>query len=702
MFRFRVRAVVILIFGGFLMVSTRLFYLQVVRGDHYSEYVENVRLSRRVTSAARGRIYGAGGELLAFDAPSYGLALLPRGLPGGRSVYRPVLDLYRLGRSEELLGVRDVTVAVNGGTGGEPYEVRFGLAATFLRRQGSKLVERNENGTAVVTVPEPLAALLRRLSTMAKAPVEDMLREYFHGLALVGRRWVRLGAPGVVARDVGFGAAVEIESHRDRYPGVTIVASAKRSYPYEALACHVLGYMQGVSPNEYGRWREAYGGSVAKRFFPDDLIGRAGVERALDLPLRAARGESLLEVDAARHTQKVLGGEEPVAGSDVHLTLDRELQAAAQQALADQVGSVVFMEPATGRILALASSPGFNGNDLARERPDPQDALTPMLNRAIQAAYPPGSAFKLLLAIAALEEGKAFREVLCTGHYHGSECHNHRVPMVVSLHDAIKRSCNVYFYRTGQEMLGIKLLVKWAALLGFGQPTGVALPSERAGLLPTPAWKQRKYGERWYPGDTRNLSIGQGYLLVTPMQMARFLAAIANGGTLVYPRIVDRLVASDGRVRFPERGTAASTKVPLTPYRLNQVRQAMRGVCHETGGTARRAWQGWIEEQGYAVAGKTSTADAWLRRQRSNVGWFVGFAPFHDPRVAFVVCLEHVGSEGPRVHGGDVAAPVARRVLAALPERYLEGIQGRELREAARARAAAEAAAAAPPPEEAP
>lgn len=695
MFRFRVRAVLILIFGGFLMVSTRLFYLQMVRGDHYRAYAENVRLSRRVTEAARGRLYGAGGELLALDAPSFNLALVPTRLPGGRRVYRPVLNLYHLRRLEKLVGVRDVTVVVRGGHGEAPYEVRFGLAATFLRRRGAGLVEREENGEALVTIPAELAELIERLGSVTQTEPTDLLRELFRGLALVGRRWRRLSTPCVVARDVGFLAATEVECHGDRYPGARIVASPKRSYPYQGLACHVLGYMQGVSAAEHARWRDAYAGLVAKRFLPDDLIGRSGIERAFDHVLRASRGEMMLEVDAARRTQKILDVEPPEAGRDAHLSLDVELQAAAHAALEGHVGSLVFLEPATGRILALASSPGFNANELASRPGDSNGRLTPMLNRAIQAQYPLGSAFKLLLAVAALEEGKAFREVLCNGRYHGSECRNHRLPMIISLHDAIKRSCNVYFYRTGQELLGIKLLAKWASMFGFGQCTGVGLPGEQAGLLPTPAWKQRRRGERWYHGDTRNLSIGQGYLLVTPIQVARYVAAIANGGRLVRPRLVDRIVAPSGRARLPEEAALEAPTIPLTPFRLRQVRRAMRGVCHEMGGTARRAWQGWIEEQGYAVAGKTSTAETWLRGKKSHVGWFIGFAPYHDPRVAFVVALEHEGPEGLRFHGGDVAAPLARRVLAALPERYLEGIQGRGLREAHRARMAQEAARAA-------
>jgi penicillin-binding protein 2 len=253
--------------------------------------------------------------------------------------------------------------------------------------------------------------------------------------------------------------------------------------------------------------------------------------------------------------------------------------------------------------------------------------------------------------------------------------------MVIRFHDAIKRSCNVYFYRTGAEMLGLRGIVRWGRRCGFGQCSGVSLPGERGGLLPSEAWKLEAKGDRWYGGDTLNVSIGQGYLLVTPLQVARFVCIIANGGRAVRPRLVDEVVEPGGRTRVPD-DEAETVDLGLSAATVSQLHRAMRGVCHEMGGTARKVWRGWIEEQGYAVAGKTSTADAYLRGQRSNIGWFVCFAPVGDPRVVIVAAIEH---QGLHLHGSDVAAPVTRRILERLPERYLEGIGGRERREAHRA-----------------
>ena len=700
MYKFRLRVILILMFGGFLMVSTRLFYLQMILGAHYQDYVENVRVRTEATEASRGSVYAAGGERLAFDVPSWNVAFLPRRLPEWRKLWSPIYELYQHHPREKLLGVRRVEVAVGRGVEGEGYVVDFALEARFLRRVGSGLIEKDEQGEARVAVPEAVGALVDEVAILTGTAPEDILHAYFEGLALAGRGWTRSWDPVTVAHGVGFTAGAEIETHQDRYPGVRVLATPKRSYPHEGLASHVLGYVQPVSASEYLRWKDEFHGSKAKRFLPNDTIGRSGLERAFERDLRPARGERLLEVDAARRTQKVLEEVAAVPGADVHLTIDVAVQRATEAALEGQVGSAVVIEPATGRILALASAPAYNANELRERPPDPNDRLTPMLNRAIQGQYPLGSAFKLLLAVAALEEGKAFREVQCRGSYRGRRCDNHGVPLTVSLHDAIKRSCNVYFFRTGFEMLGLKGIVAWGSKVGFGATTGIRLPGERGGLLPTEAWKLERRREPWYGGDTLNLCIGQGYLLVTPLQVARCVCAVANGGKLVRPRLVDRIVYGDGR---PAEIESDVVDLGWSPTTIAQLHRAMRGVCHEMGGTARKAWgkrdepprRPWIEEQGYAVAGKTSTADAYLRGKESNVGWFVCFAPVGDPRVVIVVALEH---EGTFLHGGDVAAPVARLILERLPERYLEGIAGRELRDkhraelAVRDRAAAEQA----------
>ncbi len=684
MFKIRMRVILILLFGGFLMVATRLFYLQIVKGEEYRDYAENVCIETRATEASRGTIRGSAGELLAFDEPGFNVAIVPSELPDAKAVAGPILKLYALARRERITGVRDAAVVVRDGSRGQGYEANFGVAATFLRLKGTELVEREEHGTAMVVVPRTTAAAVDAVAALVNVPAKEVLRELFEGLALVGRGWQRLGDPVVVARDVGFLAAAEVETNPGRYPGFRVAATARRSYPYDAMASHVLGYVQRVWKPEYDRWHGSYGGSEAKRFLPDDLIGRNGLERALDFELRAARGLETLEVDAGRRTQQVLKGVPAEAGADVHLTIDRDLQTAAELALEGHIGSVVLMEPATGRVLAMANSPRFNANELAKHPPDPRDRTAPMFNRAIQGQYPLGSAFKLIVAIAALEENRAPARLECTGSYLGFACENHSVPMHLDIEDALKRSCNSYFCRTAHEALGIKDLVKWAALFGLGECTGVELPFEKPGLLPTPGWKRSEFREAWYPGDTCNLAIGQGRLLVTPLQVARVVAAIANRGRLVRPRLVDKIVRPNGEVQSFDEG--ACPTLPLTPAKLDRLHKVMRSVCHELGGTAYKVFrrsetQGdWVQEWGYEVCGKTSTAQ---RAGTGPIGWFVGFAPVNDPRVAFVVALEH---EDRSVHGADVAAPLARRVLERIPERYLERIPGGELRERTRQR----------------
>ncbi|NQT85197.1 hypothetical protein HQ560_00435 [bacterium] len=675
MFKFRARVIGIVILGGMLMVSTRLFYLQIVLGDHYRDYADNVRVSERVTESSRGEIRARGGELLARNTSAFAIAFVPRELPERKALCSDVLALYKVRDRESVVRIRRLEIDVHAVDGG--YLVDFGLKATFRRRKGGGFVEKDESGKAQVVVPPAVTDLVRRVAAKVGGDPREMLRLFFKGLALVGRGWTHSTAPCVVAHDIEYLAATHVRSNGDLYPGVVVVPTQSRTYPYDETACHALGYMGRVSAVEYARWCAEYKGSATQRFLPDDSIGRTGIERWYDKALRPARGKRVVEVDAARRAQKVLYVDPAVAGDTVTLTLDIEVQQALERAMTGLVGGAVFMDARTGKIIAMASTPGYDPNELPRPDPDSLAAYHPMLNRVTQVARPLGSAFKLLVAVAALAEGKIYREVRCAGVYKGSACHNHRIPMVVGLHDAIKRSCNVFFYRTGEELLKIDGIVKWGRAFGLGQVSGLDLPYEKAGLLPTPEWKRRVHNDAWYPGDTRNVAIGQGYLLVTPIQVARMVAAISTG-RLVRPRLVERLVQADGALA--ERKTDAPIDLGLSQAYLLQVHRAMRGVCHEAGGTARRAMEGWIEEQGYAIAGKTSTADVALRGQVGNIGWFVGFAPVHDPRVAFAVALEHAASEG-NMHGGDVAAPLARRVLAALPERYLEGIAGRELRE---------------------
>lgn len=679
MFKHRVRVVLIFILGGFVMVSSRLVYLQVVRGRYYRDYARHVHLETLATEASRGRILASDGEILALDRPAFNVAMVASELPCWREVCRPVLRLFRLRRRERVLSMRDVTVLVKA-RGPCRYAVSFGMAATFLRRKGTELVRSEEEGSKTVDVPRELAEVVEKVAALTNTPADEMLGAFFRGLALVGRGWRRLREPCVVARDVGFLAASEVESNGDRFVGFRVVVGSRRAYPYDELACHVLGYMQPVTAAEYERWREGFAGSRAKRFLPEDWTGRLGVERAAERELRPARGTRTVEVDAARHAQKIIREVAPEPGADVYLTIDPQVQAAAEAALSGLVGSIVVLEAETGRVLAMASSPGFNPNDMPRHGPRPDDPLAPLLNRAVRGQYPLGSAFKLAVAFAALQEDCVPDLIRCEGRYYGYECHNHYLPLDLDLLEAVQRSCNVFFYKLAYERLGIKRLAKWGALLGFGQPTGVALPGEKAGLLPTPAWKRRRFNEHWYRGDTLNLAIGQGYLLVTPLQVARMVAAIANGGRLVHPRLVDKTVEADGRVRIPGEGRPVPS-LALPREKLALLHAGMRAVCHEMGGTAHRAWSGWREEQGYEVCGKTGTADAWIRGKRSNVGWFVGFAPSREPRVAFAVAIEH---EGERTHGGEVAAPRARRVLERLPERYLRGVPGEPLRRRAR------------------
>ncbi|MEE9219466.1 MAG: penicillin-binding transpeptidase domain-containing protein, partial [Acidobacteriota bacterium] len=355
---------------------------------------------------------------------------------------------------------------------------------------------------------------------------------------------------------------------------------------------------------------------------------------------------------------------EPVPGSDLTLSVDLDMQRELADAYADDAGAAVFLDARTGEVLAIDSRPGYDPNQFTthftRER---WEALTgdrqhPLQNRAVQSKYAPGSTFKVVIALAALEEKVITPKttIYCPGYtvlYRSRfSCHKRGGHGTVNLHKALVHSCNVYFYQVGKEV-GIERIARYARLLGFGTPTGIDLPHEEAGLVPDPEWKRRATGERWFPGETISVAIGQGALLVTPVQMAHMMLGLATGRVPPAPR-----------VRFqelPAPGAAELEPIPFQPEHLRSVRAALRDVVN-AGGTGWRARSAMRE-----VCGKTGTAQVVARsagvdsselaKEIRDHSWFAGWAPCAEPEVAFAVFVEHGG------HGGHSAAPIAKQVL---------------------------------------
>ena len=470
----------------------------------------------------------------------------------------------------------------------------------------------------------------------------------------------------VLGRDIDWRTLVAVETHQLDLPGVTLRIRPRRSYLLNSMAAHLLGYMGEIGPKQLKAQKE-------KGYGMGDEIGQFGLERRWEELLRGRTGGQQVEVDALGRRVRVLHEVEDVPGHSVFLTLDRDLQETAYEALQGKEGAIVALEVNSGAILTLVSTPAFDPNIFARGvtgeewRALGQDRMHPLNNRAIQGQYPPGSTFKIVLAIAALEEKVIDPEtpLQC----HGSMAFGNRVFRdwkkqghgAVDLHKGIVQSCDVYFYQLGQR-IGIDRIAKYARALGLGEKTGIALHDEKPGLIPDTEWKMRRFGQPWFPGETPSASIGQGYVNVTPLQMANLMATVANGGTRYRPWFVRRVESLDGTL-IREYGPEKIRSLELKENTLKHVRGALADAVNSGSGTGGHAKSNMV-----AIAGKTGTAQvaemrgAYVKSEQLSYlirdhAWFVAYAPAENPVIAIAALVEHGG------HGGTAAAPMAKKVI---------------------------------------
>ncbi|MDP8233848.1 MAG: penicillin-binding protein 2 [Candidatus Saelkia tenebricola] len=433
------------------------------------------------------------------------------------------------------------------------------------------------------------------------------------------------------------------EKYRD-ISGLLVSEDIKRYYFYDSVASHVLGYLGEISDEELIELKP-YG------YRYSSLIGKSGIEKTLEPYLKGTDGGMLVKVDNRGRIIEVLSRENPERGLDVYLTLDLNLQKKAEELMSGKQGCFLAMDVKTAEVIVFVSNPGFNPNVFLNSQDHDVEALLnsktqPFFNRAIQAEYPLGSIFKLLVATAGLEEGSIApgAKFFCPGFFDFKgrkyKCWKEEGHGWQNLRDAVVHSCNVYFYQAGLKV-GVKDIVSYSKKFGFGEKTGIDLPYESSGFLPSPDWKLKQTKEIWYPGDTINLSIGQGYLLVTPVQVLRFIAAIANGGYMVTP-VVCKSISGEKTYR------KEAEKLSINSKTLNLVRDGMRGVVNDPTGT------GQLARVGGFVSGKTATAQTPLGNSHA---WFTGFAPYKNTEIVFLVFVEHGGG------GGFVAARMAREFL---------------------------------------
>ncbi len=534
----------------------------------------------------------------------------------------------------------------------------------ILDRQRLLLVD-NRPSFNLVMVPrdaKPVEATLERLAAGTGLDLGELRDTTERARAKSAYR------PVVLRSDIDRDLLAAVEARRYDLPGVTVEVKALRRYAYGDSAGHLLGYMGEINTDELGTGR--YPGCRS-----GDSIGKFGIEKTCEHFLRGERGGRQVEVDARGQMIRVLKTVDAVPGHNVLLTIDQRLQAVAEQCLGDHAGAVVAVDPDNGEVLAMASRPGFDPNAFVGgiKRQDWQalvgNPLRPMENKAIQATYPPASTYKIVAALAGLQEGviNSRSEFFCPGALRFGDrsyrCWRRGGHGNLNVVEALSQSCDVFFYHVGIK-LGVDRLARYARGCGLGAATEVGLDHEDPGLIPTAAWKKGRFGVPWQGGENLSVAIGQGYNLVTPMQMAMLIAAIGNGGTLYQPQLVRAVEAADGRVVQNGQATVKG-RIPVSPGHMALVREGLWRVVQSERGTAKG-----IRLAGIDVSGKTGTAQVFSRKGErgrddqvadhlKDHAWFVAYAPSQAPRIAVAVIIEH------GEHGSSAAAPVARAVIQA-------------------------------------
>jgi penicillin-binding protein 2 len=512
-------------------------------------------------------------------------------------------------------------------------------------RNGIQLVKNSPYYYASLIPDEFDIRKVDSLSKVLNMPIEEILEE-------INKNGLSPFSPIRLKQGLSFTEVALIEARRSDFPGLIIEAEVSREYLYGDVGSHLIGYLGKLNPSQSKD-------PALKDIPPDTFIGQWGVELLFDKSLRGTLGKRVIEVDALGREIRLLQEKPPIKGKDITLSIDINLQEEAEKAFGEKAGALVAIKPDTGEILGMVSKPSFDPNLFAKGISYDkwiaitQDKKNPMLNRALQSQYPPGSVFKIVTAIAGLEEGVISPEtkVDCRGgidygRWHFG-CWRKQGHGVVSLHRAIVESCDTYFYEAGKR-LGIDKIYDYATNLGLGKKTGIELGREKQGLIPNTNWKLENKKHPWYLGETFNAAIGQGYVAVTPLQLAVMTSTIANGGNLYKPTLIK------------DAQPIISGKVKIRSDTFEIVKSGLFGVVNEPGGT------GWAaKSQLMSIGGKTGTAQVvaikrdsqYLPEKFRDHAWFVAFAPVEKPEIALAVLVEHGG------HGGGAAAPIAKRAI---------------------------------------
>src|SRR5438128_2372344 len=630
--RLRIQFVALLMLLGMGALGLKLWWIQVAHG---AEWTAQVRGSSQATvriPSVRGEIKDRNGVNLVQNRASY------------------EVDFYL---PEMVKGYRE----------------RFGPPPLTEYRATINGMPKDQKEPDIIKIVN--GGIVPRLNDL------DLARDY--NAAKLQRHYRNdTEVPFSYIKDIDFPMMAKFSEHDVGLPGVDIAIKPVRSYVYGALAAHILGYVgmpDDVDKDEARKFT----------FYQVDMEGKSNIEKTMDEYLRGKPGVRYLRKNAKGTIEGVLREDPPQQGANVYLTVDARIQSIAEEAMraVSRAGAVV-VDPNNGNVLAMVSVPSFDPNTFipsikAKDwQALRQDRADPLVNRAIS-ALPPGSTFKLITALAGLRKGLTNNKYNCGGGVsygdHFFQCwvaSKHYTHGTIGLSDAIKVSCDSFFYQYGNAA-SIQSIDTMGKMLGMGEESGLQLSGEQTGNMPGPEWMQIHHPqERWSSAQTANVSIGQGYTLVSPLQLAMAYATVANGGTCFYPRLVDKVLNQDGSPVLDEHGKPVVPQTPrmrsdlrreVTPDQIELVRKGLWKVVNEDGGTGGRA-----RLKDVVVAGKTGTAQATERGHEENVAWFVCFAPFEHPK--YVVAVMVQGASG---HGGEVAGPIATRVL----ERVLAQDEGK-------------------------
>jgi len=570
-----------------VIIASRLFYLQLIRGGYYKKLADANAITGVVEQAPRGEIFDRNYKKLVTNSPSYKVSIIPY---------------------------------------------------SFRKNQDSKKAVRE------------IALILRAEPSEIEKKLGGIMQE-------------KLLEPVTIRRDITMEQVSRLTEKALEISGLAVTQEPKRSYPYGALASHVIGYTGEITENQIKLKKyEKYKGG--------DIIGQTGIESWYDADLRGSDGLLYIQTDARGRQKKVTGTLDPEMGKNVVLTIDYRLQRFAEQRLADTGfnGVVIAVNPKNGEILSMVSKPDFDLNyfsgkvNVKEWKRLVRDPGKPLTNRAIQGLYSPGSIFKVAVGLGALNEGIIGLDdvFFCDGIYWIKtwpyKCWKRTGHGWVSFNKAVEQSCDIYFYKVGLK-LKVESIYKYAVMFGLGERTGVDIPGEKSGLVPSREWKMRIAHSPWFPGNTVMMSIGQGYIISTPLQILDMICVMANGGYCMKPHIVRAITKKDRRIDRQIKQDLLFELKGVSKENIETMQRALRMVVKSVGGTGKKAGSRSVE-----VAGKTGTVE---NQQGEPHAMFAGYAPYNDPQIAVYVLIEHGGG------GGDMAAPVAGDVI----EYYLTNLK---------------------------